>query len=200
MGHRSSIMAVTIQRAPIRHARKQSRATSMRRTIKPVDRPTRIASKLEIFLISGFFSLLISSAIIIAMLFIQVKDLKVEISQIQRTTMARLDRVEKVAEQRIFVKEPAISETQPKHVPFALSEADRKLIRQFIKTLPSKPGAQQKIHIGDKISGMPLVPVPESLVARLPKLRGARFSIDQNGAIVIIGEGSSHADAVIAPN
>lgn len=172
----------------------------MRRTIKPVDRPTRIASKLEIFLISGFFSLLISSAIIIAMLFIQVKNLKVEISQIQRTTMARLDRVEKVAEQRIFVKEPAISETQPKHVPFALSEADRKLIRQFIKTLPSKPGAQQKIHIGDKISGMPLVPVPESLVARLPKLRGARFSIDQNGAIVIIGEGSSHADAVIAPN
>jgi hypothetical protein len=33
----------------------------------------------------------------------------------------------------------------------------------------------------------------------MPKLRGAKFLVDQNGAIIIIGEGSNRADAVIEP-
>jgi hypothetical protein len=44
---------------------------------------------------------------------------------------------------------------------------------------------------------MALAPIPESLVDQLPKLRAARFSIDQDGAIIIIGAGSNRADVVI---
>jgi hypothetical protein len=33
----------------------------------------------------------------------------------------------------------------------------------------------------------------------MPKLRGAKFFVDQNGAIIIIGEGSNRVDAVIEP-
>ena len=40
---------------------------------------------------------------------------------------------------------------------------------------------------------------PETLVTQMPKPRGAKFFVDQNGAIIIIGEGSNRADAVIEP-
>jgi hypothetical protein len=204
-GASRSIAVVPNREASLKHARERSRAVSMRRTMKPTDSPHGNASKLEIFLISALFGLLVISVIIVAMLLIQIKYLKIEIAQIQRTTMARLEQVEKVAKQRIVVQEPATSEPaipkkQPQHIPFVLSEADQKLVRQFIKTFPSKPGVQQKIQLGDKILDMPSVPVPDTLVERLPKLRGARFSIDQNGAIIIIREGSGRADAMVAPN
>ena len=74
-----------------------------------------------------------------------------------------------------------------------------KAIRAFIKVLPSKPGSQQKIHVGDEMLDTRSAPVPEPLVKQLPKLRGAKFLVDQNGAIIIVGEGSNRADAVIEP-
>jgi hypothetical protein len=44
-----------------------------------------------------------------------------------------------------------------------------------------------------------MAPVPESLVGRIPKLRGARFLVDDSGAIVIVGDGSNRADVVVDP-
>jgi hypothetical protein len=35
--------------------------------------------------------------------------------------------------------------------------------------------------------------------SQMPKLRGARFLAEENGAIILIGEGSNRADAVIEP-
>ena len=87
----------------------------------------------------------------------------------------------------------------PRRIPITLGNDDMKAIRASIKVLPSKPGAQQKIRVGDKISDVRSAPVPESLVNQMPKLRGAKFFVDQNGAIIIIGEGSNRADAVIEP-
>jgi hypothetical protein len=49
----------------------------------------------------------------------------------------------------------------------------------------------------DEISNTALAPVPDSLVDHLPKLRGAKFSVDEDGAIIIVGEGRYRADAVI---
>jgi hypothetical protein len=193
------LITATIRPAPLKQVHKPSRTAPVRPAVKPHVQPGN-ASKFEILLISICFGLLTISAIIIATLFIQIKELKMEVAQTQRATMARLERLEKTARQRIVIKEPPVSEPQPQLAQLALNEADRKLIRQFIKVLPPKPGAQPKIHLGDKISDVTLVPVPESLVEQVPKLRGARFSIDQNGSIIIIGEGSSRADAVIAPN
>jgi len=55
------------------------------------------------------------------------------------------------------------------------------------------------IPSGQEISDAPTVRVPESLVSQMPRLRGARFLADENGAIILIGEGSNRADAVIEP-
>jgi hypothetical protein len=50
-----------------------------------------------------------------------------------------------------------------------------------------------------KISDTKSAPIPETLVTQMPKPRGAKFFVDQNGAIIIIGEGSNPVDAVIEP-
>jgi hypothetical protein len=113
------------------------------------------------------------------------------------TLEAQVRKVEKNAQEQ--VKESRILEAAPRRVPITLSNDDMKAIRGFIKVLPSQPGTQQKFHVGDEISNFRSAPVPEPLVNQMPKLRGARFLVDDNGAIIIIGDGSNRADALIEP-
>ena len=158
------------------------------------------ASALGVFL-SMCFGLLAICGTIIALLFLQIKDMKVEMTGIKQrlaTTEAQLGRVEKNALQ--LVKESSIFEGPPRRAPIELGNDDMKAVRASIRVLPSKSGAEQpKTRVGDKISDTKSAPVPESLVTQMPKLRGAKFFVDQNGAIIIIGEGSSRVDAVIEP-
>jgi hypothetical protein len=147
------------------------------------------------------FGLLATCGIIIALLFLQIKDMKVEMTSIKQrlaATEAHLGRFEKIAQQQL-VKESNIFDGPPRRT-LELGNDDMKAIRASIRVLPSKPGAaQQKTHVGDKISDAKSAPIPESLVTQMPKLRGAKFFVDQNGAIIIIGEGSNRVDAVIEP-
>jgi hypothetical protein len=148
------------------------------------------------------FGLLAICGTIIALLFLQIKDMKVEMTGIKQrlaATEAHLGRFEKTAQQQ-FVKESNIFDGPPRRIPIELGNDDMKAIRASIRVLPSKSGAvQQKTRVGDKISDARSAPVPESLVSQMPKLRGAKFFVDQNGAIIIIGEGSNRVDAVIEP-
>jgi len=159
------------------------------------------ASALGIFL-SICFGLLAISGITIALLFLQIKDMKVEMTGIKQrlaATEAHLGRFEKIAQQQL-VKESNIFDGPPRRTPIELGNDDMKAIRASIRVLPSKSGAaQQKTRVGDKISDTKSAPIPESLVVQMPKLRGAKFFVDQNGAIIIIGEGSNRVDAVIEP-
>jgi hypothetical protein len=159
------------------------------------------ASALGVFL-SICFGLLAICGIIIALLLLQIKDMKVEMTSIKQrlaATEAHLGRFEKTAQQQV-VKESNIYDGPPRRIPLELGNDDMKAIRASIKVFPSKPGAaQQKTRVGDKISDTRSAPIPESLVTQLPKLRGAKFFVDQNGAIIIIGEGSNRVDAVIEP-
>jgi hypothetical protein len=140
---------------------------------------------------------------LILTLFLQIRDLKTEIAQSKTEvaiTKAQLGQLEKAAHQPA-VKEPTpAGKVQTAHLPLSFSDADIKIIRQFIKVLPPKPGTPQKIHLGDEIRNMAVAPVPQSLIDQLPKLRGARFSIDQDGSIIISGEGSNQVDAVLSYN
>jgi hypothetical protein len=150
--------------------------------------------------ISVCFGLLIVAGILVAVLYLQVKALKTELAMGQRRVAlitARVNQLEKNNQQKPG-KDSAPTD-QP-HAEIVLSKADLKVIRQFIKVLPAAPGAEQKIHVGDDLSNITVVPVPESLVEQLPKLRGARFSIDPSGVIVLIGEGSKKADAIVTLN
>jgi hypothetical protein len=153
------------------------------------------------FLISICIGMVLICGMLIAILFRQIRDMEREIAlwkQHVAMVEAHLDRDEKNAQQTIG-KEPKLLGTAPPHIPFTLSNDDMKAVRASIRVLPSNPGAQQKIHVGDEITGTIALPVPESLVSQIPKLRGAKFLVDQNSAIVIIGQGSNRADAVIEP-
>jgi hypothetical protein len=58
---------------------------------------------------------------------------------------------------------------------------------------------EETVRVGEEAPGATLAPVPESLTIQIPKLRGARFGIDDNGAIVLFAEGSNRVAAVIEP-
>jgi hypothetical protein len=164
---------------------------------------------LEHLFISACLGLITVSGILILVLFLQIRDMKAKIEQSEielATNKAHLNRVEKLTQQNIATQQTIINEptpakkAQPPHLPLSFSDADIKIIRQYIKVLPPKPGSLQKIHLGDEIKDLAVAPVSESLISQLPKLRGARFSIDQDGAIIIIGEGSNRVDAVLSLN
>ena len=161
--------------------------------------PAGRASAFGVFL-SMCFGLLAICGVVIALLFLQIKDMKVEMTGIKQrlaATETHLGRFEKIAQQQL-VKESTILDSPPRRTPIELGNDDMKAIRASIRVLPSKPGeVQQKTRVGDKISDTKSAPIPESLVTQMPKLRGTKFFVDQNGAIIIIGEGSNRADAVI---
>lgn len=152
-------------------------------------------------LISACLGLVSLCVAMIVALFLQIRDLKIEVVQTGAelaATKSRLVQLEKTTQQATVKETPPIN--QAAHPPLSFSEADVKAIRQSIKVLPPRPGALQKFHLGDEITDSTAAPIPASLVDQLPKLRGARFSIDQNGAIIIIGEGSNRVDAVLSYN
>jgi hypothetical protein len=153
--------------------------------------------------ISICFGLLVVCGIMIVALFTQIRDMKVEIAFLKQHLAgadAHLARFEEISQQKM-AKEAKILEAPPppQRVQISLSNDDIKLIRSSIKVLPSQPGAQPKVHLGQEVSNTSVVPVPESLVGRIPKLRGARFLVDDNGAIVIVADGSNRADVVVEP-
>jgi hypothetical protein len=153
--------------------------------------------------ISICFGLLVCSGIVIATLFTQVREMQADIGSL-KLRLAGMDshvsRLELTAQQKI-VKEAKIAETPPppRRVPINLTNDDVKLIRSSIKVLPSQPGAQPKVQLGQEVSAISTVPIPGSVVGQIPKLRGARFLVDDNGAIIIVAEGSNRADVVIEP-
>jgi hypothetical protein len=185
-----------IAASSIPQAHEPKTATDVKRTSKK--EVVRRASALGLFL-SICFGLLAICGVIVALLLLQIKNMKVEMAGIKQRLAAAeayLGKSEKIAQQQI-VKETTIVDNPPRHSPITLGNDDTKAIRAFIKVLPSKSGAQPKIHLGDMISDIGSAPVPESLINQVPKLRGAKFLVDQNGAIIIVGEGSNRADAVI---
>jgi hypothetical protein len=158
-------------------------------------------------LLAVCFGLVSISSILLVAALLQIRDMKSEIARWEQNlagTKARLAKSESLVQQLIArdpsraINQPQHAANQPQHAALTLSEADKKMVRQFIKFLPPQPGAKPKIQLGDEISSRSSAPIPQELIDQLPKLRGARFSIDQDGTIVIVGEGSSHADVLIA--
>jgi len=155
--------------------------------------------------ISVCFGALVCCGIVIATLFTQVRDMQADVASL-KLRLAGVDshvsRLELNAQQKI-IKEAKIAEapppSPPRRVQISLSNDDIKLIRASIKVLPSQLGAQPKVQVGQEVSAISTVPVPGSVVGQIPKLRGARFLVDDNGAIVIVAEGSNRADVVIEP-
>jgi cell division protein FtsB len=87
----------------------------------------------------------------------------------------------------------------PATTALSLTNDEVSLIRYFIKLPPPPPGATPSIAIGDLLPEARLMPLPESISEKLPKLRGARFTTDRNQAIVIV-DSKNRAEAIVGPN
>jgi hypothetical protein len=82
---------------------------------------------------------------------------------------------------------------------FALTRDEIQLIRDFIKVPPPLPGTPQNIGMGDRIPDTALASLPEPIMEKVPKLRGARFTVDRNSAIIVVAPGTNRADVIINP-
>ena len=80
-----------------------------------------------------------------------------------------------------------------------LNRDEIQTIRDFIKVVPPPLGATPKIKLGDILPDFALSSVPEPIMDKLPKLKGARFTVDQNRATVIVAPGSNRVDVIINP-
>ena len=79
-----------------------------------------------------------------------------------------------------------------------LSREEVQLLREYIKPAPSAGTAEPALNVGDPV-GSATIPLPSQLMDKIPKLLGARFTT-RNGAIIITGNNSRRADAVVGPN
>ena len=133
----------------------------------------------------------------------QLDALKNELSGIRRELIGARDRIAQL--ERKVVEEPARQaneaarrvEERPR---LELTREEVQLIRDYIKIPPAPAGAAATIQIGAVVPPGLLVPLPQQIGEKSPKLIGARFMTDQNGAIVIVSRTSRQADAIVAPH
>ena len=79
----------------------------------------------------------------------------------------------------------------------SLTRDEQKLVRDFIKVLPSQSAAPMTIQPGQMLGTISTAPLPDAIVDQIPRLSGARFSIDPSGAIIISAAGSNRVDALV---
>ena len=138
-------------------------------------------------------------------LLIQVRELKREVASSERELIAtnnRLVELDKTLKGLANTRSAVDSRGgDPKllsaHIPIALNDSEAQFVREFIKVVPSLSGAQPRLKVGDELPSLASLPIPDAVAEKLPKLQGAKFAIDQNGAIVISGAGSDRVDVVI---
>jgi len=142
-----------------------------------------------------------------AFLVTQISGLRSELSSVRRELAGakdRLARLERKAEEQPFAQRfndvaQKQADDRPR-VPLELSREEVQLVRDYIKVPPAPPGTAGTIQLGAVVPPAALVPLPQQIGDKFARLIGARFTTDRNGAIVIVGRGSRHADAIIAPN
>ena len=138
----------------------------------------------------------------------QIRGLKVELSNTRRELNGAKDRIVRL-ERRLdtasqsdtLMNRMRLSDNPPARQESALvlMREEIQLIRDYIKMPPAPPGTSATIAVGAVVAEASLLPLPQQISDKFPRLIGARFATDRNGAIVIVRHGSRTADAVIAP-
>jgi hypothetical protein len=142
----------------------------------------------------------------------QIKGLKAELASARRELAGAKDRLSRL-ERRVDTAGPQSAQPQgnlgrPDGVgsvradasaagPLELSREEVQLVRDYIKLPPAPPGSVQTMALGAPVPDTMLMPLPSPITDKFPRLLGARFATDRNGAIVIVRRGSRSADAVI---
>ena len=166
-------------------------------------------------LLTGVMMLLISAAGAFGAVTVygQIKGLKAELASARRELAGAKDRLARL-ERRL---DTAASQSAPSQGNLGrpldgagavrtdataggvleLSREEVQLVRDYIKLPPAPPGAVQTMALGAPVPDTMLMPLPSQITDKFPRLLGARFATDRNGAIVIVRRGSRSADAVI---
>ena len=111
----------------------------------------------------------------------------------------RLAKLEKETQAlRNRASEPTQPPTTTERNALTLTRDEERLVRQFIKVLPSQTAGSTPVQPGQPLGAISTAPIPDALIEQIPRLAGARFSIDATGAIIISRAGSSRVDAVLA--
>jgi hypothetical protein len=140
--------------------------------------------------------------------YIQISTLKAEIAALKREAAATKEKLGKLEKGMADVATAqtdlvaALSRTDTRGWPargsMTLSDDEKRLVRSMIRVAPRAPGTAQTINVDDAIPSSALIPIPEQLMEKLPKLKGARFTVDRNGAIAIVGP-HGRVEIVISP-
>jgi TolA-binding protein len=146
----------------------------------------------------------------------RIRDLRDQTNQLQRQIASveqRVGRLELQMEQQLSRRVPDVSagsgrsEGEPvaavvakPDTSIALTRAEVDIIREYIKLPPAAAGAVATMAVGAPVGNHVLVPFPAQITDRVPKLVGARFATDKNGAIVVVAGGSDRIGFIIPPN
>ena len=145
--------------------------------------------------------LVVTFGAVILVLMTQIRELGTDLSGSRRDIASlrqQISAVQKQAQAAQQIRIDSVPPTRTAPTPkLVLDDGEAKLLRQYIRTPPPKPGAEGTIHLGNSASAFPSAPIPEPLAERVPKLAGARFSVDRDGSIVIVASGSNNADLII---
>lgn len=145
----------------------------------------------------------------------RVKDLRSNAAQLQRQLASmehRLGRLELEREQQVTPRldekgNAVTSETNSAPVPppafvepaKGLSQTEIDIVREYIKTPPGMAAKGPTLKVGMSLANQPLIPLPPQLIEKLPKLVGARFRVDRDGAVVIVPAGSDRIGFIVPP-
>jgi hypothetical protein len=155
----------------------------------------------------------------------QIGDLKTDIAVVKTNVAAVAERVNKIdknvetigtdlnlalvdigrIEARLSAAPPVPQQPQqrqqqsPQERPrdILLSQSEMNVIRQILK--PATTGTLASMRLGDRVSES-LPPLPAAVVDKIPKLKDFRYTIDRNGAILLVDAGSNTITTIIPPS
>jgi hypothetical protein len=187
------------------NARRKRPISTLESPASPKRRVSKNLGNVAVVLVSACLGLVSACAVFGLVLIVQFRALKTDMAKMGHefaTMKATVNQLERVArqignEQSVAASNRNAPKAQLKQPPLVLGNADVQIVRQFIKVPPPQLGVQAKLSVGDDIAQLTASPIPMALADALPNLRGASFSIDRDGSIVIIGVGSNRIDAVI---
>jgi hypothetical protein len=159
-----------------------------------------------VWTIIGLLGALLVGAIAI---YVQIGDLKTDVAVIKTNItnlVERFSKVEKAVEDsradqvQILRTIGGIESRLPKPDPivagFYLTASEASAIAFFLRP-PLKSDKPPTFTIGSRVSENMLRPLPNDLLAKVPRLNGVRYVIDANNAIALVAPGTDVVFAIV---
>jgi hypothetical protein len=142
-------------------------------------------------------------------IYIQIGDLKTDVGVIRTNIINLVERFSKMeksaedsraSERQIITTLGRIEAQVPKSDPiiagFYLTASEASAIAQVLRP-PLRNDNQPTISVGSRVPENMLRPIPDELLAKIPRLRGARYVIDANNAVALAAPGTDVIFAIV---